>query len=470
MSYSAGELLREQGDAAGDGALPHPGPGAPMRPVTGAGESRAPAVSASLVGVLRLLCARRRRIVAITAAGVLVSLVYAFTTPVQFISTTTLMPPDSFSSNLGSLAAVAGPAAAAGLGSTLLGIKSPGAMFVGILGSRTVQQRLVTRFNLVRLFKVRNREDAGIRLAASTSITEDPRSGIITVGVRARNASLASQLAAGYVEELDSTVNHTTTSAARRERMFLEERLQQIKSDLDTSAETLSQFSSKNTTIDLSSQAKAMIDAGFKLQTDLVAARSSLAGLRQVYSEDNLRVRSVNARIAELEREMDKLTGRSAAASPLAGNTNSDYPTIRELPALGRTYSELTRQVKVEEALWETLTKQYEVAKVQEAKEIPTVRVLDAANVPYRKSAPDRGMIVALGTLLSLLAGCLSVLAVSIWESMDAQDDRKKLARELVGPPLAPLRWLRRRPVWGRMVARFVRRGPPVAGAARSHG
>jgi uncharacterized protein involved in exopolysaccharide biosynthesis len=417
-----------------------------------------------VIGVLRLVWAQRRLLVRITAVGVLVSLVYAFTRPFSFTSTTTVMPPDSFSSNAVNLAAVAGPAA--GLGSTLLGIKTPSAMFVGILESRTIQEHLVSRFDLVNVFKVRRSEDACTRLVANTSIAEDAKSGIITVSVRAGSALLASRLAAGYVEELDRTVSHASSSSARRERIFLEERLQQIKADLDASGETLSQFSSKNETFDLTTQAKAMIEAGLRLETDLMAARGELAGLRQVYSADSLRVRAVNARIAELERERDKLSGQPAG--PTAGSGDSDYPTLRQLPALGLTSADLTRRVKVEEALWETLTKQYEMAKVQEAKEIPTVRVLDAANVPQRRSAPVRCTILILGTILSLLAATVAVIARSVWQNMDAEDERKQLARELINPALKFLDRLRRWLGLALIYARLARRAAPAS--RRSHG
>lgn len=458
-------LLAEKPETPVDRARESPAGVAPS--MTAGEESKTHPPSASVVGILRLLWARRRLIFRITTVGILVSLVYAFTHPFAFTSTTTVMPPDSFSSNAVNLAAVAGPAA--GLGSTLLGIKTPSAMFVGILGSRTIQEHLVSRFDLVRVFKVRRPEDACTRLAANTSITEDAKSGIITISVRASNALLASRLAASYVDELDRTVTHASTSSARRERIFLEQRLKQIKSDLDTSGEMLSQFSSKNETFDLSTQAKGMFDAGLKLQTELVAARAELAGLRQVYSADSVRVRSVNARMVELQREMDKLTGQSAGARSMAGSGDSDYPTLRQLPALGLTSSDLTRTVKVEEALWETLTKQYEMAKVQEAKEIPTVRVLDAANVPQRRSAPVRGTIMVLGTILSLLTAVVSVLAITVWENMDAEDERKKLARELINPALDSLAWLRRLPGLSWIYARLLRRAPPVSASARSH-
>jgi capsule polysaccharide export protein KpsE/RkpR len=341
-----------------------------------------------------------------------------------------------------SLLSSAGPAAS--VGSAALGIKSPGAIFVGILGSRTVQESVVTRFDLVHHYKKHLIEDACKRLTADTVIQEDLKSGIVTVNVKADNPVLASNLAQGYVAELDRVVNNYSTSAARRERIFLEGRLKEIKKDLDDSAKALSQFSTKSRTIDIPSQGKAMVDSGLRLQDQMVAARSELAGLQQSYSEDNIRIRAAHARIAELQRQIGKMMG--STKEPRLDTNDSAYPSVSELPALGLTYSDLERKMRVEEALWDALTRQYEAAKVQEAKEIPTVRVLDVANVPQRKSSPVRSHIVILGTILSLVAAFIAVFATSVWGEMDAQDERKKLVTEIAGTTLNSLRWFWRLP------------------------
>jgi uncharacterized protein involved in exopolysaccharide biosynthesis len=208
---------------------------------------------------------------------------------------------------------------------------------------------------------------------------------------------------------------------------------------LDDSARVLSQFSAKNRTIDIPSQGKAMVESGLKLQDQMIAAYTELAGLRQIYSEDNVRVRAAHARIAELQRQMDKAMGSSE--DPGLDASHTSYPSISELPALGLTYYDLDRKMRVEELLWETLTKQYESAKVQEAKEIPTVRVLDAANVPQRKSSAARRSIMLLGTMLSLFVACISVFVMNTWEEMDPQDERKMLVTEIVNSTQNFLVW-----------------------------
>jgi uncharacterized protein involved in exopolysaccharide biosynthesis len=404
-------------------------------------EETGEALSIRLIRFLQLCWVRRRVVIGILTAGIVLSAVYAFLQPNIYISTTTLMPPDSTSSssNLMSLLSSVGPAA--GFGSSALGIKTPGAVFVSMLGSRTVQESLVKQFDLVHHYKKLLVQDACKQLAADTIIKDDTKSGIITISVKADSSMLASKIAQGYVTELDRVVTQNSTSAARRERIFLEGRLKEITRDMDDSAKALSQFSTKNRTIDIPSQGKAMVESGLKLQDQLVAARSELAGLRQSYSDDNVRVRAARARIAELERQIDKMMGSTAETRSAA--SNSAYPSVSELPALGLTYSDLARKTRVEEVLWEALTKQYEAAKVQEAKEIPTVRVLDVADVPERKSSPIRSRIVILGAMLSLLTAFVALIITFIWEEMDAEDERKRFVTEIKNALLNRLKWIR---------------------------
>jgi len=366
----------------------------------------------------------------ILVTGILLSILYALCLPAMYTSTTTLMPPEGASANSSYLSLMATGASSAAAGS--LGVKTPGSTFIGIMKSRTVQERLVTRFNLVYQYKSNLVENACKRLEADSQMVEDSKSGIISIKVSARNPVLASNIAQGYVEELNRVVTQNSTSAARRERIFLEERLKEIKKDLDDSSEALSRFSTKSRTIDMPSQARAMVDSGLKLQGELATARSDLAGLRQTYSEDNVRVRTASARVEELQRQMDKITGLSQKSGSSVDTSESDYPSLGALPALGLTYADLNRKVLVEQALWEALTKQYEAAKVQEAKDIPTVRVLDVANVPQRKSSPARGKIVLSGAMLSLLIAYIIVITTPWWEHIDPQDERKRFVAAVV--------------------------------------
>ena len=413
-------------------------------------KSRTRRLRTARVQRLRLLWLKRRFLFRAGLAGLLLGTVLALSLPKQFESTTRLMPPDIQSSSgmalLAGLAARAGNGLGALAGGDLLGIKSSGALFIGVLRSDTVQDRLVDRFQLQEVYGKQLEEDARRVLAEKTAISEDRKSGIITLSVTDHDPRRAAALAQGYVEELNRTVAQLSTSSARREREFLEERLKAVRMDLESAEKDFSQFASKNTAIDIKEQGRAMVDAAANIEGQLIAEKSELEGLKQIYTDNNLRIRFARARVAELEKQLEKIGGKGENLSSSESGSPGDpfYPSIRKLPLLGVTYSDLYRSTKVEEALFEALTQQFELAKVQEAKETPSVKVLDPAKVPKRKSFPPRLLIMFLGTLLALSMSVVWVLGSNQWQQADPADPRKILAQEVVATVKAHVPWVAR--------------------------
>jgi capsule polysaccharide export protein KpsE/RkpR len=390
---------------------------------------------------LRSCWARRKMIALIVAAGILISLADALLKPNVYSSTITLMPPDSSSPYYDVMGLLSPSGGAASLSSEVLGLNTPGDLFTGILESRNVQDGLIARFDLLHRYKVGFPDDARRVLASQTKIDQDRQNGIISISVSSDDRALAANLAQGYVEELNRVVTDDSTSAARRERVFLEERVKEVKQDLDESAKALSQFSTKTKAIDVTTQAKSMMDTESKLEGELMDGRSQLAALRQTYSEDNNLVKAAEARNAELQREINATGGTPDRNGSGAAAGGSVYPTVGELPALGLTYYDLERKVTVDEGLWEALTKEYETAKFEEAREIPTLHVLDAAEVPRLKSGPNRKFIIFIGAMISFVLACLLVLVLNYWERMDPEAEPKKLLTEMT----SPIKRLRRR-------------------------
>ncbi len=205
-------------------------------------------------------------------------------------------------------------------------------------------------------------------------------------------------MAGEYISELNRVVTELNTSSAHRERVFLEDRLTHVKQDLETAEKGFSEFASKNTALDIPAQGKAMIEGLGALEGQLVAAQTELEGLKQIYADGNVRVRATQARVQELRRQLEKNLG-SKSGGPATGNgqdRESLYPSIRELPVLGVSYADLYRNTKIQEAVFQTLTQEYELAKVQEAKETPSIKVLDSPDTPEKKSFPPRLFIIAL--------------------------------------------------------------------------
>ena len=231
-------------------------------------------------------------------------------------------------------------------------------------------------------------------------------------------------MAQAYVDDLNGRVAQLTTSSAHRERVFLEDRIGKVKQQLDEATLQLSQFSSKNKTLDPQIQGKAMLDAASALQGQLIAAETELSGLQQVYGAENYRVRAASAKVGELRNRLRSFSG--------AESTNASkepyrelYPSLEQLPLLGNTYYELSRQAKIEEALYEVLIKQYELAKVEEAKELPSVKVLDEPVVPERKAFPPRLLIILAGTIFVFACASAWIFARQIWLKLDDNDPMK---------------------------------------------
>jgi len=431
--------------------------------------------------LLRLLWDRRRTLFRAGVVALVVSTLIAFSLSKSYMATAQLMPPDQQSSNgLALMAALAGKSLGglSGVGSDLLGIKSSGALFVGVLRSETSQESIVRQLNLQKVYGARLMTDARRILDNSTVISEDRKSGIISIRVTDHDPKRAASIANAYVDELNSLVAKLSTSAARREREFLEGRLKVAKVDLDEAANQLAQFSSKNNTLDIQIEGKAMLDAASNLAGQLIAEQSQLEGLRQIYTDNNARVRSLEARVATLRKELDKFGGAKQAAQENPGNSvnpalsqigdpSSDnntssvpFPTIRNLPLLGAKYSDYYRNAKIQETVFELLTEQYEMAKVQEAKETPSVKVLDPAQIPERKSFPPRLLIMVLGTFIAVCCTALWIVGTKSWTEVDPKDPRKALILDVAATVRAntpwashngdaPTSWPRR--LWGRL-------------------
>jgi capsule polysaccharide export protein KpsE/RkpR len=262
-------------------------------------------------------------------------------------------------------------------------------------------------------------------LAGRSSIGEDKKSGIITIAVQDGNPKRAADIAQAYITVVNARVATLTTSSAHRERVFLEERIEKVKQELDDATLKLGQFSSKNKTLDPQLQGKATLDAASALQGQLIAAETELAGLQQIYGSDNFRVKAASAKVSELRAKLRSLTGNAAEG---AGQI---YPSLQQLPLLGNTYYDLARQAKINEALYEGLIKQYELAKVQEAKELPSIKVLDEPVVPESKSYPPRLMIMLGGTLFAVICAAIWLFIREVWLHLDENDPVKLGVREV---------------------------------------
>jgi uncharacterized protein involved in exopolysaccharide biosynthesis len=384
-----------------------------------------------------LLWDHRRLLAKVTAVALILSAAIAFLTPKRYESVARLMPPEQPSSGIAMLAALAGHSSGglAGLGSLagLLGGRTSSALFIDLLHSRTVSDHIIDRFNLQHAYRKRYRIDTVKYLGRHTTVVDDKKSGVITITFSDTDRWRAQAITQAYLEELNNMVTHANTSSARREREFIEKRLVSVQAELQGAEKALGQFSSSNVTLDIKEETHAMVDAGAKLQAELIVGQSELDSLQQIYGEGNVRVRAARARIGVLKSELTKMSGSaSPEGSDQSGEASSElYPSLRQIPRLAVPYADLYRRVKIQETVFELLSQQYEMSRIEEAKDTPVVAVIDQPLVAEKKSFPPRLLVILLLTMLAVGATSFYIILRSMWEHVAAGDPRKVLAQDI---------------------------------------
>jgi capsule polysaccharide export protein KpsE/RkpR len=408
-----------------------------------------------------ILWEQRRSLVQTAGIGMLISAMVVFLIPNRYESTARIMPPESSGSGAAVLAALAGRGSGefGGLGNlatSLLGVRTSGPLFVDLLHSGTVSGALIDRFDLQNVYGKRYRVDTAKRLGRLTSILEDKKSGVISITVEDRDPRRARDLTQAYLDELNSLVNATNTSSARLERIFIEHRLKGAEAELELAQKQMSEFSSTHSTIDIKEQTRATVDAAAKLQAEVIVEQSELDSLTQIYGDENVRVRAARARISNLKTQLRAIAGTSepllddGTVAPdqtaALSRSGADYPPLRQIPRLAVPYADIYRHVRVQEAVYELLTQQYELARIQEAKDVPVIRVIDPPGIPEKKSFPPRALFLVLLTLAIVIGAAGWILTRDVWDHLDQQDPRKKLLANMASDLVAHGRRFRREP------------------------
>jgi capsule polysaccharide export protein KpsE/RkpR len=399
------------------------------KPVSGVLEKRKWIENASL------LWNHRRIIVRTSVIAFVMSILFVLCLPKEYESSARIMPPEQGGNSAAMLAALIGKSSSSGLtglAGSLLGAKNNSALFVALLHSGTINGRLVDRFDLQHIYHKRYREDTAKRLAHLTKVTEDTKSGVITIVVTDSTRERARDLAQAYLDELNNLLAKVNTSSAHREREFIEQRLSTVQSELQRAQVELSEFSSKNTTVDIKEQTRATVETGAKLEGQLIAGESELDSLRQIYGDQNVRIRAAEARNSILRRELQRANGTNISGIDEKDIDDSHpYPALRQLPQLGVRWANLYRNVRIHETVFDLLSEEYETARIEEVKSIPTLGIIDVPMIPEKKSGPHRVLIVLITTFLSGVAASMAILARRSWLEMDADDPRRLLAMSI---------------------------------------
>lgn len=358
----------------------------------------------SLINLLIVLAKHKRLIAGVTLGAALIAAIISLLMSNIYTATAKILPPQQDQSSAVTLLGQMG--SLGGLGGSALGIKNPNDLYVGMLKSRSVADTLIKRFNLNKVYDIDAGTGARAKLAKASQISSG-KDSLITISVDDKDPKRAAAIANAYVDEL-AKLNQTlaVTEAARR-RLFFENQLKQAKDELANAEVALKNTQQQSGLIQLDAQGRAIIDAVAKLRGEIVAKEVQLGAMRTFATTRN----------AEYVRTQQELAGLKEQLGKMESNTDSDIPgdgnvlvTTGKVPESGMEYVRKVRDVKYYETIYELIAKQYQLAKIDEAKDTSIVQVLDMAIEPENKSEPNRVLMVLFGALAGFFIAVLWVI------------------------------------------------------------
>jgi tyrosine-protein kinase Etk/Wzc len=340
-----------------------------------------------IVEFMITLAKHKKLLIGLPAVVAVLSLIISLILPNTYKASAKLLPPQQAQSSAAALLSQLGGVASVAAGAA--GIKNPNDIYIGMLKSRTVADRLVAQYNLKKVYDTDLQEIARTKLGMNTVIAAG-KDGLITIEVEDRDQRLVAKLANSYVDQLMELSKTLAVTEASQRRVFYEGQLEAAKDNLAKAEMSLKGSLDTRGVISVDSESRAIVETVGRLRAQVSAKEIQLNSMRAFVTESNPNFKRTEEELASLRSELSKLeNGRGSAGVAGTGAVNpSGFENIK-----------LLRDVKYYQMLYELLAKQYEAARLDEAKNPSIVQVLDSAIEPERKSKPHRAIIVVLSTL-----------------------------------------------------------------------
>jgi tyrosine-protein kinase Etk/Wzc len=380
----------------------------PLEPATAPVEP--PEDTIDLLDLALTLAARKRFILFFSLALAVITAIVVLVVPKTFTATATMMPPQKESSASALLGQLGGLASLAGGGaSSMLGLKNPGDLYIGLLESQTVTDALIRQFDLMHVYKAKLLSDARKKLKSNSKIVSE-KSSLISISVEDHDPRRAAAMANAYISQLHDLMSHLAVTDAAQRRLFFQQQVELEKNKLADAEVALEQTERKTGIIQPQGQAEAVITNIMQLQAQISARQVELAALRNSATDQNPEVVSLQSQISGLRAQLADFEKGHPGAAAMTGNVLT--PTS-QVPEASLEYIRRMRDVRYHQTLFELMARQYEMARIDEAKESQQIQVVDPALVPDRRSWPPR-------TLLVLGAFLLGILFSSFWVILQA--------------------------------------------------
>jgi uncharacterized protein involved in exopolysaccharide biosynthesis len=365
-----------------------------------------------------LICvAERKRVVAwFTVGFAILALVVSFILPRRYTATVSLLPPQQSTSMGGALASqLSGMGSIAALTGGSFGFRSPNEMYVSMLKSRVVEDAMVQHFGLMEEYDKDYPTDARKAFEGRVDVNGSGKDGLIHISVEDHDPRRAADLANGYVDQFRNLSEHLAITEASQRRLFFERELTEAKDKLAGAEEALKQTEMTTGVIQLDSQARALIESGAAIRAQITAREVQIQGM-QTYATGE------NSQLIQAQRELE---GLRAQLAKLGGSAEGDGLIVPKgrVPEAGLEYIRRLREVKYSETIFDILARQFEIAKLDEARQGALIQVVDPAVPPDKRSFPKRTLIVIVATLAGFLFGVLGAFLLTAFEHLKQESE-----------------------------------------------
>ncbi len=369
-----------------------------------------------LFDILLVLAKRKKLIAGITAGLVIVVGVISVLMPPVYLAETKMLPPQMASSMTAQLLSQIG--ASSGLPGVALGAKSPNELYVSLLKSRTVLDRVIDRFGLMKLYGKDSREETRRALKDRLKVRNEIKSGIISLGVEDTDPLRCADMANAFVKELREMNKGLSVTEASQRRLFFEEQLKEAKDSLSRAEEAMKGFQEKSGAVRIDSQADAVIEGISSLRAQIAAKEVQIRVMRTYSTLQNPDIRRAEEELRGMEAQLEKLESKNEDGNVMVPTGN--------IPSASTEYVRRMRDLKFSETLFELLFSQYQAAKIDESRDAALIQVIEKAVPPEKRTRPKRSLMVVLALLSGLFVSSCAAFIMEYLDKIAGDPDKKE--------------------------------------------
>jgi tyrosine-protein kinase Etk/Wzc len=368
------------------------------------GPQQPPSGGSAFLAVLVVLALKKRMILWMTLGFALIACAASFLIPPEYTATVVILPPQQSGSLSSMLGDLGGLSSLAGLASSALGVKNPSDMYVSMLKSESVEDAVIQKYSLLQEYHKKYFYDARKRLEWHTTIDGSKKDSLIRLSFEDHNPARAAEIANGYIEILRSLSQHLAITEAAQRRVVFEQQLEKNKVELANSEEALKQTELSTGVVQIDSQARALIETAARLRAQIAAKEVQIQAMQNYAGEGNPDLQDQQQELASLRSQFNQLVGSNG------GSPDDVFPSKGNVPEASLEYARKLRDVKYNQAIYEVLARQLELAKIDEAKEGGFLQIVNPAITPEKRSFPKHTWFTLGAAALGLSFGILFAL------------------------------------------------------------